>query len=81
GRIYRNIIERERRGDYLGGTVQVIPHVTDEIKSFIVYDGANYDFIICEIGGTVGDIEAMPFLESIRQLRNELPPHSAIYVH
>lgn len=81
GRIYRNIIERERRGDYLGGTVQVIPHVTDEIKSFIVYDGANYDFIICEIGGTVGDIEAMPFLESIRQLRNELPLHSAIYVH
>lgn len=81
GCIYRNIIDRERRGDYLGGTVQVIPHVTDEIKRFIVHDGTEYDFIICEIGGTVGDIEAMPFLESIRQLRNELTIHSSIYVH
>lgn len=81
GRIYKNIIERERRGDYLGATVQVIPHVTDEIKRFIVQDGSNYDFIICEIGGTVGDIEAMPFLEAIRQLRNELSRGSSVLVH
>lgn len=81
GRIYRNIIECERRGDYLGGTVQVIPHVTDEIKHFIVHNGAEYDFIICEIGGTVGDIEAMPFLEAIRQLRNDLAINSTVYVH
>lgn len=81
GRIYKNIIERERRGDYLGATVQVIPHVTDEIKSFIVHDNSLYDFIICEIGGTVGDIEAMPFLEAIRQLHNELSRHDSIFVH
>ncbi|WP_412058474.1 CTP synthase [Bartonella sp. DGB2] len=81
GRIYRNIIERERRGDYLGATVQVIPHVTDEIKSFIVEGNEAYDFVLCEIGGTVGDIEAMPFLEAIRQLHNELPRYGAIYMH
>ncbi|CBI76269.1 CTP synthase [Bartonella clarridgeiae 73] len=81
GRIYRNIIERERRGDYLGATVQVIPHVTDEIKTFITTGNEEFDFILCEIGGTVGDIEAMPFLEAIRQLHNELPRQSAIYVH
>ncbi|AQX27843.1 MULTISPECIES: CTP synthase [unclassified Bartonella] len=81
GRIYRNIIERERRGDYLGATVQVIPHVTDEIKKFITTGNEEFDFILCEIGGTVGDIEAMPFLEAIRQLHNELPRQSAIYVH
>lgn len=81
GRIYRNIIERERRGDYLGATVQVIPHVTDEIKNFIMEGNEDYDFVLCEIGGTVGDIEAMPFLEAIRQLHNELPPHNAVYVH
>ncbi len=81
GRIYRNIIEKERRGDYLGATVQVIPHVTDEIKNFIVEGNEEYDFVLCEIGGTVGDIEAMPFLEAIRQLGNDLPRGSAVYIH
>ncbi|WJW80098.1 CTP synthase [Bartonella sp. TP] len=81
GKIYKNIIERERRGDYLGATVQVIPHVTDEIKSFVVQDNSLYDFIICEIGGTVGDIEAMPFLEAIRQLHNELDRYDSIFIH
>ncbi|GAA4659411.1 CTP synthase [Bartonella pachyuromydis] len=81
GRIYRNIIERERRGDYLGATVQVIPHVTDEIKKFITSGNEEFDFVLCEIGGTVGDIEAMPFLEAIRQLHNELPSHNVVYLH
>ncbi|MEJ5019541.1 CTP synthase [Ochrobactrum vermis] len=81
GRIYRNIIEKERRGDYLGATVQVIPHVTDEIKNFILEGNEDYDFVLCEIGGTVGDIEAMPFLEAIRQLGNELPRGTAVYIH
>ena len=81
GRIYQNIIEKERRGDYLGATVQVIPHVTDEIKNFVLSGNDEYDFVLIEIGGTVGDIEAMPFLEAIRQLGNELPRGGAIYVH
>ena len=81
GRIYKNIIERERRGDYLGATVQVIPHVTDEIKNFVREGNEDYDFVLCEIGGTVGDIEAMPFLEAIRQLGNELPRGQAVYIH
>ncbi len=81
GRIYKNIIERERRGDYLGATVQVIPHVTDEIKNFILDGNEDYDFVLCEIGGTVGDIEAMPFLETIRQVGNELPRGQAVYIH
>ncbi|WP_245468555.1 CTP synthase, partial [Mesorhizobium sp. M1E.F.Ca.ET.063.01.1.1] len=81
GRIYKNIIERERRGDYLGATVQVIPHVTDEIKHFVLDGNDEYDFVLCEIGGTVGDIEAMPFLEAIRQLGNDLPRNNAVYVH
>ena len=81
GRIYQTIIERERRGDYLGATVQVIPHVTDEIKNFVLEGNDEYDFVICEIGGTVGDIEAAPFLEAIRQLGNDLPRGNAIYVH
>ncbi|WP_312798036.1 CTP synthase [Tianweitania sp.] len=81
GRIYKNIIERERRGDYLGATVQVIPHVTDEIKNFVREGNDDYDFVLCEIGGTVGDIEAMPFLEAIRQLGNELPRGQAVYIH
>ncbi|MET0576476.1 MAG: CTP synthase [Mesorhizobium sp.] len=81
GRIYKNIIEKERRGDYLGATVQVIPHVTDEIKNFVVGGNDDYDFVLCEIGGTVGDIEAMPFLEAIRQLGNDLPRGQAVYVH
>jgi len=81
GRIYKNIIERERRGDYLGATVQVIPHVTDEIKNFIRDGNDDFDFVLCEIGGTAGDIEAMPFLEAIRQLGNDLPRNNAVYVH
>ncbi|HRP77880.1 MAG TPA: CTP synthase [Aquamicrobium sp.] len=81
GRIYKNIIERERRGDYLGATVQVIPHVTDEIKNFVLDGNDDYDFVLCEIGGTVGDIEAMPFLETIRQIGNELPRGQAVYIH
>ena len=81
GRIYKNIIDKERRGDYLGATVQVIPHVTNEIKDFVIEGNDEYDFVICEIGGTVGDIEAMPFMEAIRQLGNDLPRGSAIYVH
>ncbi|MCF4098533.1 CTP synthase [Maritalea mediterranea] len=81
GRIYQNIIARERRGDYLGATVQVIPHVTDEIKNFVLADNDDFDFVLCEIGGTVGDIEALPFFESIRQLGNELPRGDAVYMH
>ncbi len=81
GRIYKNIIERERRGDYLCATVQVIPHVTDEIKNFIRDGNDDFDFVLCEIGGTAGDIEAMPFLEAIRQLGNDLPRNNAVYVH
>ncbi|MEO4040616.1 CTP synthase [Hoeflea sp. CAU 1731] len=81
GRIYKNIIDKERRGDYLGATVQVIPHVTNEIKEFVLDGNEDYDFVLCEIGGTVGDIEAMPFLEAIRQLGNDLPRGNAIYIH
>ncbi|WP_029039953.1 CTP synthase [Cucumibacter marinus] len=81
GRIYQNIITKERRGDYLGATVQVIPHVTDEIKNFVLDGNEDYDFVLCEIGGTVGDIEALPFFEAIRQLGNELPRGTAAYVH
>src|SRR6187402_49574 len=81
GRIYQQIIAKERRGDYLGSTVQVIPHVTDAIKSFITTGNEDVDFVLCEIGGTVGDIEGLPFFEAIRQLGNELPRHHAIYIH
>lgn len=81
GRIYKDIIDKERRGDYLGATVQVIPHVTNEIKEFVLDGNEDYDFVLCEIGGTVGDIEAMPFMEAIRQLGNDLPRNSAIYLH
>jgi len=81
GRIYQNILAKERRGDYLGATVQVIPHVTDEIKNFVIEGNDGYDFVLCEIGGTVGDIEAMPFMEAIRQLGNDLPRGNAVYVH
>ncbi|MEO0879022.1 MAG: CTP synthase [Pseudomonadota bacterium] len=81
GQIYSEIIERERRGDYLGATVQVIPHVTDAIKAFVLSDAGEADFVLCEIGGTVGDIEALPFFEAIRQLGNELPRGDAVYVH
>jgi CTP synthase len=86
GRIYQTIIEKERRGDYLGATVQVIPHVTDEIKRFILqpaFDdtGAEVDFVLVEIGGTVGDIEGLPFFEAIRQLGQELPRGQTCFVH
>ncbi|KHL25698.1 CTP synthase [Croceibacterium mercuriale] len=81
GRIYQQIIARERRGDYLGATVQVIPHVTDAIKEFAQADTAGLDFVLCEIGGTVGDIESLPFIEAIRQLRNELGRERTALVH
>ena len=81
GRIYQNVINKEREGYYIGSTVQVIPHVTDEIKSFITKDIGKCDFIIVEIGGTVGDIESLPFLEAIRQFGNEIGKKRAIYIH
>ncbi|WP_150524908.1 CTP synthase [Roseibium sediminis] len=81
GRIYQDIIAKERRGDYLGGTVQVIPHVTDAIKNFVLDGNEDYDFVLVEIGGTVGDIEGLPFFEAIRQLGNDLPRGEAIYIH
>ena len=81
GQIYNKVIERERRGDYLGGTVQIIPHVTDQIKEFILNNNKNIDFCLCEIGGTVGDIEGLPFFEAIRQLGNELPDNKTCFVH
>jgi len=81
GRIYQDIITRERRGDYLGATVQVIPHVTNAIKDFILSDHGGADFVLCEIGGTVGDIEGLPFFEAIRQLGQELDPGQAAFVH
>ncbi len=81
GRIYQEIITKERHGDYLGATVQVIPHVTDAIKQFILDGNEDYDFVLCEIGGTVGDIEGLPFFEAIRQLGNDLPARHAVYIH
>ena len=81
GRIYSDVIAKERRGDYLGATIQVIPHITDAIKEFVLADLADEDFVLCEIGGTVGDIEGLPFLEAIRQLGNELGRERAMYVH
>ena len=81
GAIYSDIIKKERRGDYLGGTVQVVPHVTDRIKKFISHNVKNEDFIICEIGGTVGDIESLPFLEAIRQFSNEAGKNNSLFIH
>ncbi|WP_374308708.1 CTP synthase [Methylocella sp.] len=81
GRIYQDIIAKERRGDYLGATVQVIPHVTNAIKDFVLAGNEGVDFVLVEIGGTVGDIEALPFFEAIRQLGNDLPRGHAIYIH
>ncbi len=82
GRIYSNIIEKERRGDYLGATVQVIPHVTNEIKNFVLSDaGEDVDFVLCEVGGTVGDIEGLPFFEALRQLTQELPRRQTCFMH
>ena len=81
GGIYSDIIKKERRGDYLGGTVQVVPHVTDRIKKFISQDVKDEDFIICEIGGTVGDIESLPFLEAIRQFSNDIGKNNSLFIH
>jgi CTP synthase len=81
GKIYQDIITKERRGDYLGGTVQVIPHVTDAIKDFVKADSDGYDFVLVEVGGTVGDIEGLPFFEAIRQFGQEAPRGSCIYIH
>jgi len=81
GRIYQDIITKERRGDYLGATIQVVPHVTNAIKDFIRDGNEDYDFVLCEIGGTVGDIEGLPFFEAIRQFGNEVPRGHAIYIH
>jgi CTP synthase len=81
GRIYRDIITKERRGDYLGATVQVIPHVTNEIKEFAQTDIDGLDFVLCEIGGTVGDIESLPFIEAIRQMRNDLGRDQTVFIH
>ncbi len=81
GRIYQDILARERRGDYLGATVQVIPHVTNAIKDFVTAGNDGVDFVLVEIGGTVGDIEGLPFFEAIRQLGNELPRGTAVYIH
>jgi len=81
GRIYSDVIAKERRGDYLGATIQVIPHITDAIKNFITSDLTGEDFVLCEIGGTVGDIEGLPFLEAIRQLGNDLGRDRTMYLH
>src|SRR5215211_2162319 len=81
GRIYQDILAKERRGDYLGATIQVIPHVTNAIKEFVREGNEGFDFVLCEIGGTVGDIEGLPFFEAIRQLRNDLPRDHAVYIH
>ena len=81
GGIYSDIIKKERKGDYLGGTVQVVPHVTDRIKKFISQDVKDEDFIICEIGGTVGDIESLPFLEAIRQFSNDVGKKNSLFIH
>ena len=81
GRIYQEILTKERRGDYLGATIQVIPHVTNAIKDFIRDGNEGFDFVLCEIGGTVGDIEGLPYFEAIRQLGNDLPRRHAVYIH
>ncbi|WP_018632398.1 CTP synthase [Neomegalonema perideroedes] len=81
GRIYQNVLDKERQGAYLGKTIQVIPHVTDEIKSFLSIGGDEVDFMLCEIGGTVGDIEGLPFYEAIRQFANEQPRGRCVFMH
>src|SRR3712207_2695049 len=81
GRIYQEILAKERRGDYLGATIQVIPHVTNAIKDFIREGNEGFDFVLVEIWGTVGDIESLPFLEGIRQLGNDLARDSVLYIH
>ena len=81
GKIYSTVLAKERRGDYLGATVQVVPHIIDEIKAFVINDITTEDFVICEIGGTVGDIESLPFLEAIRQLGNDLGRENCMFIH
>ena len=81
GGIYSDIIKKERKGDYLGGTVQVVPHVTDRIKKFISHNIKDEDFVVCEIGGTVGDIESLPFLEAIRQFSNDIGRNKSLFIH
>ncbi|MGU3494079.1 CTP synthase [Xanthobacteraceae bacterium A53D] len=81
GRIYQDILTKERRGDYLGATIQVIPHVTNAIKDFVLDGNEGFDFVLIEVGGTVGDIEGLPFFEATRQLKNELPRNHAIFIH
>ena len=81
GKIFSNVLFKERRGDYLGATVQIIPHVTNEIKEFILKNTKTDEFVLCEIGGTVGDIEGLPFLEAIRQLRNQLGKEKSLFIH
>jgi CTP synthase len=81
GRIYTSVLSRERKGDYLGATIQVIPHITNEIKDFILEKQGTADFVLCEIGGTVGDIESLPFLEAIRQFGNEVGDDRALFIH
>ena len=81
GKIFSNVLMKERRGDYLGATVQIIPHVTNEIKEFVLDNTKNDDVVLCEIGGTVGDIEGLPFLEAIRQLRNDLGKENTLFIH
>ena len=81
GKIYSDVLKKERKGGYLGKTVQVIPHITDRIKDFIKKDTSKEDFVICEIGGIVGDIESLPFVEAIRQFANEKKKKNALFVH
>src|SRR3569623_1290285 len=81
GRIYQDILAKERRGDYLGATVQVIPHVTNAIKDFVLNGNDGFDFVLCEVGGTVGDIECLPFFEAVRQIEDDLPRGEVIYIH
>ena len=81
GRIYSDVLAKERRGDYLGATIQVIPHVTDAIKNFVLSNHNDEDFVLCEIGGTVGDIESLPFLEAIRQIGNQLGRDATCFLH
>ena len=81
GRVYQHVLKKERRGEYLGGTVQVIPHITDEIKRRVLSGAEGADVALVEIGGTVGDIESQPFLEAVRQLKVELGPRRALFMH
>ena len=81
GKIYNDVLKKERMGKYLGKTVQVIPHITDRIKEFIKNDSSKEDFVICEIGGIVGDIESLPFVEAIRQFANDIGKKNALFIH